>query len=234
MQLTDSVKKIIYHHSHEIQDDIVFKDSSNHWHMTRFIRKNIIPESKISFEKIKDELFFVIYKNVKIAILDTNSLCSFKILNPYVDNKKVILSDTEMSHYYISHVLKNYLFFMYIIEENKKYIDYIKFLDNEIDFYSKIVANPNNPIKTSITIDSYGKSILKINNKYINDFEISIKSSNEFFEFNINNEKVYKNLNSFLTYFNNYLYENIIYKTTNIKVENFDKEQLKLFRILTV
>jgi hypothetical protein len=237
MQLTDKIKNVLYHHSHEIQDNIVQKDSSNNWHMTRYIRKNIIPESPISFEKIEDQIFFVIYKNVKIAIYDERSLCLFQVLNPYVENKKVILSEIEMFHYYLKSILKNYLFFMYIIEENNNYIDYIKFLDDEKTFYSEIVSKPSNPVNLYVSITNR-KVIVKIKNKYIKDLELTLYSGDDFFEFSITKEKdkakVHKNFKSFLNYFNNYLYENIIYKTTNIKVEDFDKEQLKLFRILSV
>lgn len=234
MQLTDKIRKVLYSHSHKIQDDIL-KDNvdSNHWHMTRFIRKNFIPEKYISFQKIDEKNFYVLYDNFKVAILNNDFFSNFNIINPYVNNKKVILSDREMFFYYIQKILKNYLFFIYLIEKDEKYIKYINILNSEQNFFSEIVSDLNNPLNINVNI-SRSNSTIKLKNNYIKELNLNIKSGDEFFEFSIDQEKTYKNFNNFLSFFNKYLYEKIIYNTTKIPVENFKKEHLHLIRILTL
>ena len=234
MQLTDKIRKVLYSHSHKIQDDIIKDNSdSNHWHMTRFIRKNFIPEKYIFFQKIDEKKFYVLYDNFKVAILNNDFFSNFNIINPYVNNKKVILSDREMFFYYIQKILKNYLFFIYLIEKDEKYIKYINILNSEQNFFSEIVADLNNPLNINVNI-SPSNSTIKLKNNYIKELNLNIKSGDEFFEFSIEQEKTYKNFNNFLSFFNKYLYDKIIYKTTKIPVENFKKEHLHLIRILTV
>lgn len=240
MQLTDKIRKVLYSHSHKIQDDIIKNNSdsnqwhSNHWHMTRFIRKNFIPEKYISFQQIDEKNFYVLYDNFKVAILNNDFIPNFHIINPYVNNNKVILSDREMFFYYIQKILKNYLFFIYLIEKDEKYIKYINILNSEQNFFSEIVSDLNNPININVYI-THLNSIIKLKNNYIKEpILLNIKSGDEFFEFSINNGQIYKNFNNFLSFFNKYLYEKIIYNTTKIPVENFKKEHLHLIRILTL
>jgi len=234
MQLTDKIRKVLYSHSHKIQDDIIKDNSdSNHWHMTRFIRKNFIPEKYISFQQIDEKNFYVLYDNFKVAIFNNDFFSNFHIINPYVNNNKVILSDREMFFYYIQKILKNYLFFIYLIEKDEKYIKYINILNSEQNFFSEIVSDLNNPLNINVNI-SRSNSTIKLKNNYIKELNLNIKSGDEFFEFSIDQEKTYKNFNNFLSFFNKYLYEKIIYNTTKIPVENFKKEHLHLIRILTL